>query len=341
MKDELIRTTKGSDLTMAARGPWARLSLPLTAKLGVLCASALALLAAQAAAAPLFSEDFEVDPTDSWTINHSPATDDATNFFFNYSSVGIPPAPNSNGTTRGMKLQANLNDGAFGGYSVSPLDLNLTGDYTLSFDVWSNYVGPLEFGGSGSTNLSTYGVLTSGTVSNSPGTADGVYFATTGDGGSSADWRVYSPDAVASYPSGDPVYTDPTRNHTGATYQVFGGVQAPVAQVAQFPQQEGTSRFGTAGMAWHEVRVRKSGDTVKWFMDDVLLATVDTTDMTLGGGNIMFGHSDINGGSSSDPDRADLLFTLVDNVEVVVPEPASLLLLGFGGLLLMLLRRRP
>lgn len=296
---------------------------------GVTCAPALA--------ASLYAEDFEVDPTANWTINHSPVTDDAANFFFDYSSVGIPSAPNSGGSTTGMKLQANLTSGVFGGFSVSPSGLNLTGDYTLSFDLWANYIGDLQLGGSGSTNLSMFGMLTSGTVSNSPGTADGVWFAATGDGGSSADWRAYSPDAVAGYPNADPVYVDPTRDHTGATYQVFGGVQAPAAQLAMYPQQTGTTRFGTAGMDWHEVVIDKSGNLVTWTMDGTLLATVDITGMTLGGGNILFGHSDINAGSSADPDAGDLLFTLIDNVNVV-PEPAGLSLLALGGL--ALLRRR-
>ncbi len=294
-------------------------------------------LPASAFGAPvLYSEDFETDPSANWTVNHSPVTDDAADFFA-YDSVGIPPAPNSAGTTRGMKLQANLTSGTFGGFSVSPTGLNLTGDYVVKFDVWSNYVGPLMFGGSGSTNLSTYGLLTSGTVSNSPGTADGVWFGTTGDGASSADWRVYSPDAPASYPGGDPVYVDPSRNHTGVTYQVFGGASAPPAQLALFPQQTETTRLGTAGFAWHEVELAKRGNTVTWTMDGTLLATVETTGMTLGGGNILFGHSDINNSSSSDPHAPDLLFTLVDNI-AVIPEPTTVVLLAAGSLALV--RRR-
>ncbi len=271
----------------------------------------------------LYWEDFEADPTADWTVNPHPATMITHDFFFDYSSVGIPSAPSSGGTTRGMKLQANLTGDVFGGFSVSPTGLNLEGDYALSFEVWSNYNGPLEFGGSGSTNLSTYGILSSGTSSNYPGAADGVWFATTGDGGSSADWRIYSPDAPASYGNGHPFYTDPTRNHTGATYQVFGGHQAPAAQLALFPQQTGTTRFGTAGFTWHEVVVDKSGDIVTWTMDGTLLATVDITGLTLGGGNILFGHSDINTTCSLDPNATPLLFTLIDNIVVSSVSPCD------------------
>lgn len=310
------------------------------AGLGVVLTTTMALLAAPAFGG-FFWEDFETDPSANWTVNDGP-TDEAADFFFDYSTVGIPPAPNSTGgTTRGMKLQANLTDGTFGGFSVSPTGLNLSGDYALRFDVWSNYNGPLRFGGSGSTNLSTYGILTSGTSVNYPGVVDGVWFATTGDGGSSADWRVYSPAAIASHPAGDPVYNDPagSRNHTGAIYQVFGGNAAPAAQLNLFAQQTEATRQGTAGMTWHQVVVRKSGDIVTWRMDGTTLATVDTSNMTLGGGNILFGHSDINSSSSGDANAPDLLFTLVDNVHVV-PEPSSLVLLALAGVALLAYRRR-
>ncbi|MCH7870762.1 MAG: hypothetical protein IID33_03590, partial [Planctomycetes bacterium] len=221
--------------------------------LTTMCAWTAALCMPGLAYGQLYSEDFEIDPTADWTVNHHPFTLGTFDFFFDYSTVGIPPAPSSGGTTRGLKLQANLNGNEFGGFSVSPTGLNLEGDYALSFEVWSNYNGPLEFGGNGSTNISTYGILSSGTSSNYPGRADGLWFATTGDGGSSADWRIYSPDEPASYQDRHPFYTDPSRNHTGATYQVFGGHEAPVAQLDLFPQQTGVTRLGTAGFAWHQV----------------------------------------------------------------------------------------
>ena len=42
-------------------------------------------------AAPLYSQNFEVDDTANWTVNKGPATtDEAHNFFFDYSTVGIP-----------------------------------------------------------------------------------------------------------------------------------------------------------------------------------------------------------------------------------------------------------
>ncbi|MBN1853220.1 MAG: hypothetical protein JW829_10870 [Pirellulales bacterium] len=289
--------------------------------LSVVCFLFFAIVAAPSSGQVLYSQNFDVDDTANWTVNYS-VTDINADFFYDYGTdAGIPSAPNSTGgTTRGMMLQANLLNGVFGGFSVSPTNQSFTGDYSLQFDLWSNYNGPLDGGGSGSTNLSTYGVLTSGTKANYPGVVDGVYFANTGDGGSVADWRAYSSDKVVSYQDGDPQYTDPTRNNTGATYQVFGGHTAPDAQLAMFSQQTGTTQLGSGGMTWHEVEIDVIGGVVTWEVDGVLLATVDTAGFITptGGNNILFGHSDINATISTDPNAFFMLFTLVDNIVVEV-----------------------
>jgi hypothetical protein len=69
-------------------------------------------------------------------------------------------------------------------------------------------------------------------------------------------------------------------------------------------------------MEWHTVSVEKVGTTATWSVDGTLMATIDLTTVTLGGGNIFFGHSDVNSSSSSDPNAQLLLFTLIDNVRV-------------------------
>src|SRR5688500_18757100 len=57
---------------------------------------------------PWFSDDFDADHAADWVVNEGP-TDNHADFFFDYSTVGIPPAPHSvGGTTRGLKLQTNL-----------------------------------------------------------------------------------------------------------------------------------------------------------------------------------------------------------------------------------------
>lgn len=290
-----------------------------------------------AALGSLYTQDFEVDSTATWTINDPAISDTASDFFFDYSTVGIPAAPNSGGTTRGMKLQANLTGGVFSGYSVSPTGQDFGTSYVVTFDWWANFNGPFPGGGSGSTNLSTFGVGTSGTAAQWPGNADCVYFGATGDGNSSADWRAYSTAAPASYQNGDPVYFAPSRNSSDPYYAGFGNLMAPAAQLALYPQQTGNTGIGSGGMAWHEVVIAKQGGFVTWTVDGLPIASVDESTVTFGGGNICFGHSDINAGSSTDPNGPALLFTLIDNV-VVIPEPATLALFALGGL--ALLRKR-
>jgi hypothetical protein len=275
--------------------------------------------------------------------------DVVANFSFDYATVGIPLAPNSDsGDSYGMKLQANLTNGIFSGFSVSPTGQSFTGDYSLAFDWWANFNGPFPGGGSGSTNLSTFGIGTSGVVPQWPGgTQDSLWFAATGDGGSAADWRVYSPDAPTSYPDGNAVYAAPTRNNTNPYYASFGGVTAPAAQLALYPQQTGVTAVGSAGMAWHQVEIDQTGASVTWSVDGLLISTVDLTGLALGGDNIFFGHSDTNATSSSDPNDSFLLFTLIDNIRVngeegpvSVPEPATLLMLGTGLAGLIALRKK-
>jgi hypothetical protein len=310
----------------------------------LLAAALLAIaLAPSTGLAQFFFENFEIDPSANWTLNNGPS-DAAANFFFDYSTVGIPKSPSSAlaDGTRGLKLQANLSNGIFSGMSVSPTGKSFTGNYKLRFDWWANFNGPFPAGGSGSTNLSTFGVGTSGTTPQWPGgVQDSVWFAATGDGGSTADWRAYSTAAGTSYPDGSPVYEFATRNHSNLFFTGFGGHAAPAAQLALFPQQSGSTFIGTAGMAWHDVVIEMSHDfeVVTWRVDGVLMATIDLNTVTLGGSNVFFGHSDINATSSTDVNDGNLLFTLIDNIRVV-PEPSGLVLWAVAASALIASGRR-
>lgn len=312
-------------------------------RLIVKCSLALAALPA-IASAQLYQDNFDVDSTANWTVNKGPATtDSAQDFFFDYSLAGIPSAPNSGGTTRGLKLQANQSSGVFGGVSVSPTGQNFAGDYQLRFDWWSNYNGPAPVGGSGSTQMSTFGLDTSGTTSQWPGgVQDSIWFGATGDGNSASDWRAYSPVAPTRYTDASGVYAAGTQagstNASDLYYAGFGQVSAPAAQLALFPQQTGTTLIGSAAFEWHDVLIEKLGGVVTWTVDGTLIATVPLGDDTaLTGNNIFLGHADTNATSSTDVNDVNLLFTLIDNVRVI-PEPSSLALIA--GSLAVGLRRR-
>ena len=326
-------------------------------------ALAVLLVANTSQATPLFTADFETDTTASWTTNSGPSVN-AVDYYFDYSTVGIPAAPSGTGT-RGLKLQANLNPniaagltgapsssspggtyatgGVQGGITVSPTGENFAGDYLVKFDWWGNYNGPVNGGGNGTTQVSQFGI---GTVGNTSqwvgGVKDSVSFAATLDGGSAADFRAYSSAAPNSYASGNSVYAAPAGaiNNSNAFYGTPfpAGSGAPAAQLGSFPLQTGTTGAGVTGFKWNDVEIRKQGNLATWTVNGTLLATVDLTTVTLGGGNILFGHSDTNNGASVDATHPQLLFTLIDNV-VVTPEPTSLSLMGLSVLGLLARRR--
>ena len=283
----------------------------------------------------LYSENFEVDPTASWTVNDPGLSDILANFHYDYSQIGVPSAPNGTGT-RGLKMTANNSGGVFSGFSVSP-NANFSGNYVVRFDLWQNYVGPLGAGGSGSTQLSMFGIGTAGNVPVWPGSdpKESVMFAVTLDGGSAVDYRAYSSEAPVSYPAGSSVYHAPggAINASDDYYSGFGGESAPAAQLALFPGQTETTDSGEISFAWRRVEIKVQDGLAHWSIDGLPIATVDLTTVALGGERILFGHSDTNSSSSTDPNDTLLNVTLIDNISVFVPEPSGLAMcvLGLAG----------
>ena len=353
--------------------------------------SCLLALVAQPTLGQLYTEDFDdLNASSRWTANagigfddpigatesldtnfdRSPliggvdgVTDDTSGFAFDYSIHGIPPAPNSANpaSTIGLQLQANLFSNRLGGFSASPNGLNLTGDYSITFDYWGSTIGPFPFGGSSSSMMSTFGLLTAGTTSQSILSADGIFFGTVADAGTPADYRVYSAARTFSHQcagTGDgsggceaagtiddidkqATYHAGTRNGTGQLY--LDAIGDPTGALLPVPQSvidaveliypgEGTDGAetmggplfnGASGFQWHEMEIKKVGPLVEWSMNGFKLITMDTTDwddpeneIIPGGGNISFGHSDIVHASPATASAIDLIYTLIDNIEV-------------------------
>jgi hypothetical protein len=306
---------------------------------------ALLMTAGAANAASIaFSDDFDVDSTANWTVNDPALTDKISDFYYDYSQIGVPAAPGG-ATTRGLKMTANNTGGVFGGFSVSPTGQSFSGNYQVKFNLWQNYVGPLGPGGNGTTQLSTFGIGSSGTTAFWPGAAvkESVSFAATLDGGSASDYRAYSSAAPTSYASGNAVYQAPggTINDSGAYYMAaFPSNTAPAAQLGLFAGQTGSTNAGEISFAWREVTIDVINGFATWSVDGTAIAKVDLSTVTLGGSNILFGHSDSNAGASTDPNDSLLNVTLIDNIVVTVPEPTSLSLLGLSVVGLLLGRAR-
>lgn len=273
-----------------------------------------------AAVSTLFTDNFDTDTSANWSVNMGHSHNRAT-FAWDYSQAGIPPAPNSAGTTLGLKLEANvpeLGTALFTGLSASPLDKDFSGDFRLRFDWWANAPGPMPDGGTGSTQLSTYGITRGGTFPQWPGGAsssDALYFAWSGEGGASQDIRVYT-NAGARMPVSAGMLVAGTNaaaeDAAHPYYAVFGRLAPPEAQAGMYPSQTGLTARGTPAFAWHDVIIEKIGTTVTWTVDGVRMATVDVPNLVLST-NIFLGQTDINAGQAGIP---EMLFGLYDNVRV-------------------------
>jgi hypothetical protein len=320
------------------------------------CAVAALVLPAVAHSQVVFTEDFDVDHSANWTANAVTPAIDFANFFFDYSTLGIPAAPGGT-TTRGLRLQANVNPsptagqvtGTFSGISASPLTSPIPAgatNYTLRFSAWQNANGPFPAGGTGSTQMTGGGIGARTTTPQFPGTAvDGVYVAATGEGGAAQDYRAYiavgAPlaDTSGAYAAGA---VAGSTNNSNAYYAPIGNIAPPAAQTALFSQQSGNVMQGAPAFAWRQWDITKTGNNVTWSIDGLLIATIDVSAKPFAGNNIFLSHFDINATTTTGPDRA-LLFGLIDNVTVTInpiPEPGSFVLVGLAAPLLWRLRRR-
>jgi hypothetical protein len=296
----------------------------------------------------VYSQDFSTDTSADWTYFNSVATDTASigdlggtaNAFFDYSTIGVPTAPSGGSDTRGMKLQANVRGtGVFSGTTMVLNTQTFTGDYVLRFDAWQNFQGPFPGGGIGTTQMTGAGVGGSlGSQWFGGAGMTGISAYATGDGGTATDYRLYnqaSGAVVGTYAGG-------SQNNTSIYYSGFQGT-VPAAQTSWaagqgFNSQTGSTSVGVLGMKWHRWQIAVTGNTVAWSVDGLLIATHTGT---ISGDRIFFAYSDINATSSTDLISDDLLFGLIDNVEVeAVPEPATMTVLGLAALVALKRRKK-
>lgn len=268
----------------------------------LLFASAASCVSAQPV---LFSDNFDSAGPANWTVRCH-AGDCAADFHFDYATRGIPPAPNTTGgTTRGLRLLVNAGDAvaAKDAVSVYPDGESFGGNYRLQFDLWMGYNGGAG-GGVGSTQFATFGLNHAGDrvcwADNAA--SDGLWFAVTGEGGDSSDYRAYRGGTLLTAATGG--FPAGSLNHTAAAYQAMFPV--PPFETA-----------GAPGKQWVEVEVARENGVISWRINGVLIAS--RTDLNYPTGTVMLGLMDTFTSIASPPTDT---FALFDNVVVEeIPGP--------------------
>ena len=283
----------------------------------------------------IFSDSFDQDSSADWivideSLNEIP---DATVIFaHDYSkdtfqltrgasteTLSVPKNPfGPDDSTLGLKLAVNSDaEGGEASVSLFPRGLEADGDYALQFEMFMSYNGP-AFGGSGSTEYMTMGVGHSGELvafldGNAAIDGDGTFFAVSGEGGASRDFRAYSGDGFSS-----PTFFDEQTERVGFTdmdgdgigeYNTFAG--GPMERVFPFPPHE---TKGGPGKGWVRAEVRKVGETVSWILNGQIIATLGADQALADGNRVMVGYADPFA-SIADPGEEN--FAIVDNLRVL------------------------
>lgn len=298
----------------------------------------------------MFEDAFETDTSANWTvkadyIEGNAADDYSVDWAFDYGQVkyklyrsatdaepqelAIPPAPNSKGSTRGIRVAVNKKNDEAARFSVNlyPKGQSFSGDYVLKFDLflahgaWADTgVGTTEyamFGINHSGDYANWFILSGATMSSAYGTtvegrkgSDGVFFGMTGEGGAARDF--VSAEGAGSGAIPVPRLADASgglldRNGNGAvdvddSEGYFNTI---------FP----AGKFEFAGMPskrWVQVEVSQVGSTVTWKVDGHVIARRENT-TAFKSGTIMLGYSDP---FNSIADPREETFALFDNVRV-------------------------
>ena len=192
---------------------------------GATLALVAGLSVASVRAETLFSDNFDSDTSAAWDMRvgvfNAGDTDYKVDWSFDYGqqtynlfadaldttgqNLTVPPAPNSNGTTKGVKLTVNKDDiGARVVVNLYPKNQNFSGNYVLKFDMFMNHGSWGDIGG-GTTENAWFGINHTGTGANwgvfsgnglssafaapiaGADTSDGLFFTVTCDGGGAKD----------------------------------------------------------------------------------------------------------------------------------------------------------
>lgn len=324
---------------------------------GLVCGF-IALAGSPAGGQVIYSDDFDADTSADWVVISS--GDSAVTFAFDYSSLGIPPAPGST-TTRALRLAAHVQP-TFAVHAVTVASNFRIApapslQYRLEFYAWQNHTNLIPTpNGSGTTHYLTGGVGHDGAANNfagnatasgpTPNTGAGAWFAGCGDGGATRDFVAFEKDVEQLATLIPNPYLQGTQSgsvfplNNAFPQRVIGAINGGAVAAAQGLSPSAVTPTGSLGFAWRRWVVEVSGDSATWSIDGLPIARV--TDDAAGpvslAGAISLGYMDIFNSPTGLP---SLHFGLIDNLTVtLVPEPTSTLMAAAATGVLLPRRRR-
>lgn len=264
----------------------------------------------------IFSDDMEADTSANWLVRFGANNGifDAEVFWsFDYTTLGLPPAPNSApGATRGLFVQVNKTNAAAGGsagINLYPAGRTFSGNYALRFDMLVN-LGPSSttehvLAGINHSGLLTNRVTQSTDLNNTTLGGDGVWSAIASDASNFRDYGTYTLTNAASLPT---LITNRTASSLAAA------LPAPPYSFAGAPGLD-----PTATRTWAEVELGQINDIVTLKVNNVVVYSFPNTS-AYKSGTIMIGLNDQfdsvgTGGTNGN-------FVVFDNIRVVSPDYA-------------------
>lgn len=256
----------------------------------------------------IYSETFE-NPANStdWTTKFSSGNgilDFSAIYGYDYSIIGVPPAPNSGGgTTKGYRATVNKDaTGSAAAVNLYMTNQSFTGYYALRFDMFISVDGDLA----GTTEHSIFGINHSGNITNRHATSgsDGLWYAVETDGSANNLYTSYVGTTNAA-PSVTAIQTLP-REFINPPWGYSGSPSV---------RSNSVSLTGTEKL-WSEVQVIQEGAVFTLKINNVQIFQ-RTNASSYSSGRIMLGHMD-RFTSIGSPEN----FTIFDNIRVVrIPTP--------------------
>lgn len=283
-----------------------------------------AAFATTAAASAQLVEDFnDLNAASRWSVFKSNAGADAfENLAFDYSTLGVPPAP---GNTDTIGAWFSVNDNlptSTEGISAYNANGTFSGNYSLAYDVYVSYnadlVGSTEFT-TGGINMTGTGVAyqQTGTIVQAGG--GGFWFAASSEGGAAQDYRIYQ----------NTTRLDWNVNNLGGYFAVNNDpTGCPPHEACNnfyrnlFTVADGFSLAGCIGKKWVRMEINQVNGVIEWKINNKLIAQRGDTGTT--SGKIMIGHMDPFTSVSAQVAQTFSVFDNVSATEVIVPTTVTL-----------------